>query len=188
MLNTRYLIVPAQQGQQGQPGQPEQVLRNANALGNAWFVRELRAVQSPDQEMDALTTLNPRQTAVFDAGKFSDVKPATYADSSANIVLTDYAPDALTYKYSAAQAGTVVFSEVYYADGWQAFLDGKEVPHFRADFVLRAMQVPAGAHEIKFVFEPKEYKIGNTVSLVSSLGVLLVVVGACVVGARRREV
>jgi hypothetical protein len=187
MLNTRYLIVPAQQGQQGQPGQPEQVLRNANALGNAWFVRELRAVQSPDQEMDALTTLNPRQVAVFDATKFPSVKPATYADSSANIVLTDYAPDALTYKYSAAQAGTVVFSEVYYADGWQAFLDGKEVPHFRADFVLRAMQVPAGAHEIKFIFEPKEYKIGNTVSLVSSLGVLLLVVGACVVGARRQE-
>ena len=188
MLNTRYLVVPAQQGQQGQPGQPEQVLRNANALGNAWFVRELRAVQSPDAEMDALTNLDARQVAVFDASKFPAVKPATYADSSATIALTDYAPDALTYKYSAAQPGTVVFSEVYYADGWQAFLDGKEVPHFRADFVLRAMQVPAGAHEIKFVFEPKEYKIGNTVSLASSIGVLLVVAGACVVGARRKEV
>ena len=187
MLNTRYLIVPAQQGQQGQPGQPEQVLRNANALGNAWFVRELRAVQNPDQEMDALTGLDARRTAVVDVSKFASVKPATYPDSSATIALTDYAPDALTYKYSAAQAGTVVFSEVYYADGWQAFLDGKEVPHFRADFVLRAMQVPAGAHEIKFVFEPKEYKIGNTVSLASSLGVLLVVAGACVVGARRKE-
>jgi hypothetical protein len=188
MLNTRYLIVPAQQGQQGQPGQPEQVLRNANALGNAWFVRELRAVQTPDQEMDALTGLDARRTAVVDVSKFASVKPATYPDSSATIALTDYAPDALTYKYSAAQPGTVVFSEVYYADGWQAFLDGKEVPHFRADFVLRAMQVPAGTHEIKFVFEPKEYKIGNTVSLASSIGVLLVVAGACVVGARRKEV
>ncbi|RYY11030.1 MAG: hypothetical protein EOO36_19630, partial [Cytophagaceae bacterium] len=85
------------------------------------------------------------------------------------------------------QPGTVVFSEIYYADGWQAFLDGKEVPYFRADFVLRAMQVPAGAHEIKFVFAPKEYKVGNTVSLVSSLGVLLAVVASGVFGSRRRR-
>lgn len=76
---------------------------------------------------------------------------------------------------------------MYYADGWQAFLDGQPVPHFRADWVLRAMQVPAGSHEIKFVFEPKEYKIGNTVSLLSSIGVLLAVVAAGVFGFRRRE-
>ena len=108
------------------------------------------------------------------------------ADSSATIALTDYQPDALTYRYAAAQPGTVVFSEIYYADGWQAFLDGQAVPHFRADFVLRAMQVPAGPHEIKFVFAPKEYKVGNTVSLVSSIGVLLAVVAAGVFGSRRR--
>jgi hypothetical protein len=182
MLNTRYVIIPGQQ-----QGQPEQVQRNPGANGNAWFVRELRAVQNPDQEMAALTSLDTKHVAVVDVTKFPSVKPATYTDSSATIALTDYAPDALTYRYTAAQPSTVIFSEIYYADGWQAFLDGKEVPHFRADFVLRALQVPAGSHEIKFVFEPKEYKIGNTVSLVSSLGVLLAVVAAGVFGTRRRK-
>jgi hypothetical protein len=182
MLNTRYVIVPPQK-----QGEAEQVQRNPGALGNAWFVRELRAVQSPDAEMAALTGLDARHTAVVDVQKFPQVKPATYADSSGTITLTSYAPDALTYRYTAAQPSTVVFSEIYYADGWQAFLDGKEVPHFRADFVLRAMQVPAGSHEIKFVFEPKEYAIGNTVSLISSIGVLLAVVAAGVFGSRRKE-
>lgn len=183
MLNTRYVIIPPQK-----QGETEQVQRNPGALGNAWFVRELRAVPSPDAEMAALAGLDARHVAVVDVTKFPAVKPATYPDSSATITLTSYAPDALTYRYSAARPGTVVFSEIYYADGWQAFVDGKAVPHFRVDFVLRALQVPAGAHEIKFVFEPKEYKIGNTVSLLSSIGVLLAVVGACVLGARRREV
>ncbi len=182
MLNARYVILPPQK-----QGETEQVQRNPGALGNAWFVRELKAVRSPDQEMAALTGLNAKQTAVVDVTKFPAVKPAAYPDSSATIALTDYAPDALTYRYSAAQPGTVVFSEIYYADGWQAFLDGQPVPHFRVDFVLRAMQVPAGAHEIKLVFEPKEYKIGNTVSLLSSIGVLLAVVAAGVFGFRQRR-
>jgi hypothetical protein len=182
MLNTRYVIVPPQK-----QGETEQVQRNPGALGNAWFVRELKAVPTPDAEMAALTNLNAKQVAVFDSQKFPAVKPATYADSSATIALTDYAPDALTYRYTAAQPATVVFSEIYYADGWQATLDGQPVPHFRADFVLRAMQVPAGSHEIKFVFEPKEYKVGNTVSLLSSIGVLLAVAAAGVFGFRRKN-
>jgi hypothetical protein len=182
MLNTRYVIIPPQK-----QGETEQVQRNPGALGNAWFVRELRAVQNPDEEMAALSGLDAKHVAVVDVHKFPAAKPATYPDSSATITLTSYAPDALTYRYSAAQPGTVVFSEVYYADGWQAFIDGKEVPHFRVDFVLRALQVPAGAHEIKFVFEPKEYQIGNTVSLASSIGVLLLVVGAGVLGSRRQQ-
>ena len=182
MLNTRYVILPPQK-----QGETEQVQRNPGALGNAWFVRELRAVPTPDAEMSALTSLNPGQVAVFDSQKFPGVQPGTYPDSTATIALTSYAPDALTYRYAAAQPGTVVFSEIYYADGWQAFLDGKPVPHFRADFVLRAMQVPAGPHEIRFAFEPKEYKIGNTVSLISSLGVLLAVVAAGVFGFRQRR-
>jgi len=182
MLNARYVIVPPQK-----QGETAQVQRNPGANGNAWFVRELRAVQNPDQEMAALTGLDTKRVAVVDASKFPQVKPATYADSSATIALTSYAPDELTYRYSAAQPGTVVFSEIYYADGWQATLDGQPAPHFRVDFVLRAMQVPAGAHEIKFEFKPKEYAVGNTVSLVSSIGVLLLVVGATVLGTRQPE-
>ena len=182
MLNARYVVVPPQK-----QGETAQVQRNPGANGNAWFVRELRAVQSPDQEMAALNNLDTRRVAVVDASKFPQVKPATYTNSAATIALTSYAPDELTYKYSATQPGTVVFSEIYYADGWQATLDGQPVPHFRVDFVLRAMQVPAGTHEIKFTFQPKEYAIGNTVSLASSIGVLLAVVAAGVYGFRQKE-
>ena len=182
MLNTRYVLVPPQK-----QGETEQVQQNPGANGNAWFVRELRAVQTPDQEMAALDHLDTRRVAVVDVSKFPQVKPAVYADSAASIALTDYQPDALTYKYTATQPGTAVFSEIYYADGWQATLDGQPAPHFRADFVLRAMQLPAGTHEIKFTFEPKEYAIGNTVSLVSSIGVLLAVAGAAVYGWREKK-
>ena len=179
MLNTRYVIVPGQQ-----QGQPAQVQRNPGALGNAWFVRELRAVPGPDAEMNALSTLDTRRVAVVDAGKFPQIKPAAYADSSATIALTTYAPDVLTYRYAATQPGTVVFSEIYYANGWNAYLDGKIVPHFRVNFVLRALQVPAGAHEIRFAFEPTEYATGNTVSLISSVLVLLVLVAAAGYGVK----
>ena len=182
MLNTRYVIVPGQQ-----QGQPAQAQRNPGALGNAWFVRELRTVPGPDAEMNALSTLDTRRVAVVDAGKFPQIKPAFYPDSSATIALTAYAPDVLTYRYAAAQPGTVVFSEIYYANGWNAYLDGKIVPHFRVNFVLRALQVPAGAHEIRFAFEPTEYATGNTVSLISSVLVLLVLVAAAGYGVRRVE-
>ncbi len=180
MLNARYLVVPAQ------AKQPEQVIRNPQALGNAWFVRELRAVPGPDAEINALTALDTRRVAVVDAGKFPQIKPTTYPDSTATIALTAYAPDVLTYRYAAAQPGTVVFSEIYYANGWNAYLDGKIVPHFRVNFVLRAMQVPAGAHEIRFAFEPTEYATGNTVSLIASVLVLLVLVAAAGYGVKRR--
>ncbi|UYZ61873.1 YfhO family protein [Hymenobacter weizhouensis] len=166
MLNTRYIIVP------GEQGQPQQVQRNPGALGNAWFVSQVQKVQNPDQEIQALTTLNSATTAVVDASKFPDVK-TSYPSAGSTITLTSYSPNALTYRANAAQDGLVVFSEVYYADGWNAYIDGKLVPHLRANYVLRALPVPAGPHTIEFKFEPTEYALGNTVSLVSS--VLLVV-------------
>ncbi|GAB3300589.1 YfhO family protein [Hymenobacter tenuis] len=162
MLNTRYIIMP------GQQGQPEQVQRNPGALGNAWFVSEVQKVQNPDQEINALTKLNTATTAVIDASKFS-VPKTTYATAGSNIALTKYSPDALTYRANAAQDGLVVFSEIYYADGWNAYLDGKKVPYLRANYVLRALPVPAGTHTIEFKFEPSEYALGNTISLVSSI-------------------
>ncbi|MET4108416.1 YfhO family protein [Hymenobacter sp. UYP22] len=162
MLNTRYVIVP------GEQGQPQQVQRNPGALGNAWFVSEVQKVQNPDEEIKALTGLNTATTAVVDASKFPLNKTAYSAEGS-TIALTDYTPNALTYRANAVQDGLVVFSEIYYADGWKAFIDGKEVPYLRANYVLRALQVPAGNHTIEFKFEPSEYAIGNTVSLVSSV-------------------
>ncbi|MFC6222669.1 YfhO family protein [Hymenobacter artigasi] len=178
MLNMRYLIT-------GDAKQPVQ--RNPGALGNAWFVSEVKPVASPDAEMAALSTISPATEAVVDASKFPQQKAATYDIAGSNIALTNYSPDELKYRYNATQAGLVVFSEIYYADGWQAFIDGKPVPHIRADYVLRALQVPAGAHTIEFKFEPKSYAVGNTVSLVASIALLLVLVGTGVYVARRRE-
>jgi hypothetical protein len=179
MLNMRYLIT-------GDPKQPVQ--RNPGALGNAWFVSEVKTVNSPDEEMAALSTLNPATEAVVDVSKFPELKPATYNITGSTISLTGYSPDEVKYRYNATNAGLVVFSEVYYAEGWQSFIDGKPAPHIRANYVLRAMQVPAGAHTIEFKFEPKSYAIGNGVSLASSIALVLVLVGAGVYAARRKHV
>ncbi|OGX89106.1 hypothetical protein BEN47_08255 [Hymenobacter lapidarius] len=179
MLNTRYLIT-------GDPKQPVQ--RNPGALGNAWFVREVKAVNSPDEEMAALTTLNPATEAVVDVSKFAQQKAASYDVTGSTIGLAGYTPDELKYRYTATKPGLVVFSEIYYADGWQAFIDGKPVPHIRANYVLRALQVPAGSHTISFKFEPKSYAVGNGVSLASSIALLLVLAGAGVYAFRRKRV
>ncbi|WP_051718974.1 YfhO family protein [Hymenobacter sp. IS2118] len=177
MLNTRYIIT-------GDPKQPVQ--RNPGALGNAWFVREVKTVSSPDEEMAALSTLNPATEAVVDVSKFADQKAASYDVTGATIRLAGYTPDELKYSYTSPQPGLVVFSEIYYADGWQAFIDGKPVPHIRANYVLRALPVPAGSHAIEFRFEPKAYALGNGVSLAASIALLLVLVGAGVYAVRRK--
>ena len=179
MLNMRYLIT-------GDAKQPVQ--RNPGALGNAWFVNEVKPVKSPDEEMAALSTLSPATEAVVDISKFPQQKAATYDIAGSTIALTNYSPDELKYRYNATHDAMVVFSEIYYADGWQAFIDGKPVPHLRADYVLRALPVPAGAHTIEFKFEPKAYAVGNGVSLVASIALLLALVAAGVYVARRKRV
>ncbi|GAA4001642.1 YfhO family protein [Hymenobacter fastidiosus] len=176
MLNTRYII----------PQDPKQeVRRNPGALGNAWFVSTVQKVQNPDQEMAALSTLNPATDAVVDASKFPLTKTA-YNAAGSTITLTSYSPDALKYSARAVQEGFVVFSEIYYQDGWNAYIDGKLVPHLRANYVLRALPVPAGTHTIEFRFEPKEYAIGNTVSLISSILLIVAMLGAVVYAVKRR--
>ena len=182
MLNTRYVIMPAQQGQ-GQDD-VEQVQRNPGALGNAWFVNEIQKVQTPDKEIAALTKLDAATMAVVDVAKFPLAK-TSYDAPGSTIALTKYSPNALTYRATATADAFVVFSEIYYADGWNAYLDGKPVPHVRANYVLRAMQVPAGTHTIEFRFEPTEYGIGNTISMVSSGLLILVLLGLLVYMVRR---
>ena len=178
MLNMRYLIT-------ADGKQPVQ--RNPGALGNAWFVNTLKTVDTPDAEMATLSTLSPATEAVVDAGKFPQQKATTYDIAGSSINLAAYSPDELKYRATAAHDGLAVFSEIYYADGWQAYLDGKAVPHFRVDYVLRALAVPAGSHTIEFKFEPKSYAVGNGVSLAASIVLLLVLVGAVVYVVRRKE-
>ncbi|HSI89588.1 MAG TPA: YfhO family protein, partial [Adhaeribacter sp.] len=170
MLNTRYIIT-------GNPEQPVQ--RNPEALGNAWFVSTIKPVSSPDEEIDALNNFEPKTEAVVDITKFP-VQNRSFNPEGSAIKLTSYGPDELIYEASAAKPGVVVFSEIYYKDGWNAYLNGELVPHFRANYVLRAMQIPAGKHKIEFKFEPIEYVIGNTVTLISSILVILLIIGALI--------
>jgi Bacterial membrane protein YfhO len=167
MLNTRYFITTDAQ-------QPVQ--RNQQALGNAWFVQKLIPVNTPDEELAALTTLHPATEAVVDVSKFP-VKDQVFGTTGGTIRLTSYAPNHLKYDANAAAGGFAVFSEIYYKDGWNAYLDGKLVDHIRVNYILRGMPLPAGQHTIEFKFEPKEYQIGNTVTLISSILMLAIVVG-----------
>lgn len=167
MLNTKYFIVP------GADKQPE-VQINFQAMGHAWFVNEIKWVDNADQEINALTDFNPAKTAVIDKRFENQLKGFTpTADTTAIIELTKYAPNKLNYTSQAGTDQLAVFSEIYYDKGWKAFIDGKEVPVVRANFILRSIVVPAGNHEIEFRFEPAVFYTGNMIASGSSIIFLL---------------
>ncbi|MFQ5335589.1 MAG: YfhO family protein, partial [Flavobacteriales bacterium] len=147
-------------------------------LGNAWFVKEYELVLNADSELLTLNDFDPSKTAIVDS-KFSEMLDdfIIQPDTAAHIRLTDYKPNALAYESQAQSEQLAVFSEIYYPDGWNAYLDGEPAQYFRANYVLRAMRVPAGKHKIEFRFEPMEYAVGEAVSLISSILLLLVLAG-----------
>ena len=171
MLNTRYLIVPDKESA------PPRVQHNPDAFGNAWFADTLRFVQNADEEMAALGEVNLRTTAVVDTRFGKQLEGfVPQRDETASITLVDYKINDLQYKVTANSEQIVVFSEIYYNDGltyWEAFIDGKPAPHFRANYVLRALRVPAGEHTVEFVFKPKAYARLETASVVSLVLLLL---------------
>jgi hypothetical protein len=168
MLNTKYIIL--------NPGAPP--LINSNALGNAWFVANIVIVPDANKEIAAVRVLNPANEAVVD-DIFKDMIPKAAFPKMENekIELVSYKPDELIYKSSATEAKPAVFSEIYYPKGWKCFIDGKESSYFRTNYVLRGMIVPAGDHEIKFVFSPDSYVVGNKISLASSVLLILIAAG-----------
>lgn len=182
MLNTKYFIVP------GADRRPELQI-NFDALGHAWFVNDVKMVNNADEEINALTDFNPAQTVVIDK-RFSDkIKGFTPSrDTAAMINLTSYAPNELKYQYTAASDQLAVFSEIYYAKGWKAFIDGKPADHFRVNYILRGMVVPAGTHEIRFKFEPASYYTGNVIASVSSIIVILLALGYLYTEYRKKKV
>ena len=160
MLNTKYLITADAEGNAVPAVNPD-------AMGNAWFVSEIKVVDNADQESDALTSVDLSKVAVVDrefAGSVTDKSPGVAGD--AQITLTSYTPKSLDYKVKSSKDGTVVFSEIYYPYGWKATIDGRKADHFRADYVLRAMNVPAGEHTINFTFDPDSVRKGNTMSVI----------------------
>jgi uncharacterized membrane protein YfhO len=141
-------------------------------MGNAWFVNSVNIVPNADAEIDALNNLDVRNKAVVDS-RFKDLVIQNSSNENSSISLTDYEPNYLKYTSTSASDGIVIFSEIYYEKGWNAYVDGELKPHFRANYVLRGMQVPTGNHIIEFKFEPKTYQIGESVSLASSIILLL---------------
>ncbi len=172
MLNTRYVIIPDKD-------QQPVVQQNPNALGNAWFVKEYKLVANADSEITALSHFDPAMTAIVDR-KFEDnLKGLTPAkDSQAVIKLTQYEPNDLMYETHNKGEGLAVFSEIYYEKGWNAYVNGTLMPHIRANYVLRAMRLPAGDNKIEFKFEPKVYLIGEKISMAGSILLLLVCAGS----------
>ncbi|MFO7997520.1 MAG: hypothetical protein R6U86_00905 [Bacteroidales bacterium] len=169
MLNTRYFITNPETAPQ----------LNPHALGNAWFVENFRIVNNADEEIQALGEIDPAKTAVVDQRFDDHLQGKTLQpDPGADIDLVHYQPNKLRYRYTSRSEQLAVFSEIYYPDGWKVFIDGDEASHFRANYVLRAMVLPAGAHEVEFRFEPRSYFVGEKISLAFSILLVLIVAGA----------
>lgn len=181
MLNVKYAL------QTNEEGQMIPIPVNTTN-GPAWFVSEVKFVTSADEEMKALDNLVTRKTAVVNKAKFSNVQKASFAvDSTATIALDAYEPNYLQYTSNNKNEGLAVFSEVYYGNGWNAYIDGKLTPHIEANYVLRAMKVPAGQHKIEFKFEPQVVKTGSTIALISFLIILALTGAGLYVYYKRRE-
>src|SRR4030095_735545 len=148
---------------------------------NAWFVSDMKIVNNADEEMTALNQVDPAKTVIIDKRFSSHVngfKPST--DSSATIVLESFGLNDLVYKTKSSAENIAVFSEIYYQPGWDAFIDGKKADHFRCNYILRGMRIPAGEHTIEFKFEPASYYAGEKVAMAGSGLVLLLLIGVVV--------
>lgn len=179
MLNTRYVIYDL--------NQPP--IKNPHSLGNAWFVNDYKFVENADEEIAALRINNPVTNAIIDK-RFSEfVEGKEFSkDLNGNIELIEYQPNYLKYKTSAATEQLTVFSEIYYNKGWDAFIDGEKVQHFRVDYILRALVLPAGEHTVEFKFEPKSYFTGNKISMASSILLLLAIAGYAFSEFRKKKI
>ena len=170
MLNVKYVIQTDKEGK-------EFPTSNPNANGNAWFVSQVKLVSSADEEMKALDSLDSKNVAVVNSEDFKLKKTVFTKDTAATVTLENYKPNYLKYVSNNLNEGLAVFSEMYYEKGWNAYIEGKKVEHIRVNYVLRGLQIPAGKHTIEFKFEPKVVKTGSTITLISSMGILLLLIG-----------
>ena len=184
MLNGKYIITNDEDGR-------VVPMRNTGALGNAWYVTDVTKALTPTDECSALGSVDLATTMVVgdDFKQYVDgFKPAAQGSS---IKLTGYAPDVLTYRSQSTSDGTVVFSEIYYPYGWKAYIDGKPAEIFRANYLLRAMNIPAGQHEIRMEFRPDSIRKGNTIAIIFIVimyaTVLGVIAGTLVKRGRQRK-
>lgn len=180
MLNTKYLIVPTAEGIALNP--------NPTRCGAAWFVDRIYLTESPRDEIDALAEIDPHSEAVVDARWAADVEDVDLSeDFAAKIDLVEYRPNYLRYEYEASGTGVAVFSEIYYNKGWKAYIDGEEAPYYRADYILRAMTLPAGKHTVEWRFRAPSFGKVEAVTLCSSIAILAAVVAALIAAVVRRR-
>ncbi|WP_456378786.1 YfhO family protein [Lutibacter sp.] len=171
MLNTKYFIFE-------DGSRKVAVQLNSETNGNAWFVNKIKVVANANEEIVALDSINSKTEAIINSTVIpSDFTTKYQIDSTATIKLTSYKANEITYKYNAKYNQFAVFSEMYYKDGWNAYIDGNLKPHYRVNYVLRGMEVPKGTHTIAFKFEPTVIKKGNTIVLVSYVLLLLIPLG-----------
>jgi len=163
MLNTKYFI------RRNASGNDDEAIVNPNAFGPCWLVKAIHYVNTADEEMNALDSINVRDTAIVRKSFQTIIKFAPVPDSSASIKLIENLTDKISYKFSSKTNQFAVFSEVYYDKGWNAFLDGNKTDYCRVDYVLRGMSVPAGDHTIEFRFEPRSFVMGETISWIASI-------------------
>ncbi|MEP6583554.1 MAG: YfhO family protein [Ginsengibacter sp.] len=180
MLNTKYFIV-----QNPQNGKPVAQL-NPNAYGNAWLVKGIKYVADANEEMKALDNTNLKDTAVVEKIYQSQIKQSPAYDSTANIKLKQNLNDKVNYTFHSRSPQFVVFSEVYYPAGWNAFVDGNKADYAKTNYVLRGMYVPAGDHEIEFRFEPTSFTTGKAITIIANILVFLSMIAAVVFYIRRK--
>ena len=179
MLNARYFIFPLEGGQ-------TVPLRNPFALGNAWFVDEVQYVNNANEEIEAIHDIDPLHQIVVDKRFESIVKASSASDSTCSITLTAYEPNDLKYEVNSSKGGTVVFSEIYYP-GWQAYIDGEKVEHGRANYILRAMNVPAGQHVVEFKFDPDTLHATETIAYIAFALLAIAAVVIVILEVKKRK-
>ncbi|MFB9107551.1 YfhO family protein [Flavobacterium gyeonganense] len=173
MLNVKYIIQTDKEGK-------EFPTINPNTNGNAWFVSTVKLVNKPDDVMKALDHIDTKKVAVFNVheheGKFRSARLKKQWDTTGTIKVVQYKPNYIKYQSDNGKDGLAVFSEMYYKNGWNAYIDGHLTDHFPVDYVLRAMEIPGGKHTIEFKFEPQVIKTGSTITLASSIGMMLLLI------------
>ena len=170
MLNAKYIIFTNSQTNQ------QQMQPNPNAFGHCWLVKNVKIVEGPVEEIEAIGTANLRDTAIVQK-TFSQSVVQPQWDSSASLKLVKFDNDTMDYSFTGAKPQFAVFSEVYYAKGWNAYVDGKKAEYCKADYVLRGLSLPAGQHTVRFIFEPASYKRGVKIAYACSFLVLILSLG-----------
>ena len=188
MLNTKYIIVNPN----------SQPFPNSNALGNAWVVKDIRWVSTPNEEIDAIAETDLEHTAILNREFAQQVGNYQLTDSIVpEVTMEDYQPNKLTYRFRSALRQAqgpqdanylIVFSEIWTEKGWKMYVDGQEQPLLRANYLLRSALIPSGEHEIVMEYAPKAYAVGNTIALISSLLMILALIVALVYSGRLKSV